>query len=74
MYDDVILTGKKIIKLRKVTNHKFGRVQNETATDLFKGGLFVQNLSTGPKLLRISVPGRKLEGETLKFGDFFFCP
>lgn len=68
MYGDVILTEKKIIKVGNFLNNKLGRVQNETATDLFEGSLFFQNLSTGPELLRIPVPGQKLEGETHKFG------
>ena len=68
MYDDVILTEKKIVKLRNILNNKLGRVHNETATDLFEGILFFQNLSTGSELLRIPVPGQKLEGKTPKFG------
>jgi hypothetical protein len=56
MYDNVILTEKKIIILRKVPNSKLERVQNEKATGPFQGSLFCQNLCTGSELLRIPVP------------------
>jgi hypothetical protein len=43
------------MKLRKILNNKLGRVQNETATDLFEGSLFFYDLSTGPELLLIPI-------------------